>query len=371
MSDKPRLLLWSPLPPPAGGIATWTKRLLESELRDRYELRVVDVNAGSMSHDDRLGRIRLALGTLPRWARALREFRPDVVHINTSARWPGLIKDAMAVRLARLSGARTVLHVRGRGLQFLWEHPRWEVVFRRMINWADRLLVLNRVAAEHATRKGFTHVQQVPNFILRRPIPVREWPPFERPLRLLFVGWMISAKGIFELLDAVRATPGVRLTCVGRWIEGTEASARRQFHDKIDEYGLHDRVHIEGEVPLEQVWQHYERADVFVLPSWSEGFPNTLLESMMAGMPAIVSDAGAMPEAVVDGETGFVVPMRDTDALTAAIRRLATQPELVVRMGEAARARAEQEYERRRVVGLLADIYDELLGIDSSNGSGA
>lgn len=361
MSDKPRLLLWSPLPPPAGGIASWTKRLLESELLDRYDVRVVNTNTGTLHQDDRLGRVKKMLRTLPEWRRALRDFRPDVVHVNTNAHWPGFVKEALAVRLARRAGARTVLHVRGAGLQFLWEHSRWEPVYRRMLGWADQVLVLNQTAADHAGQVGVDHVRRIPNFILRVAEPERDWPPKNRPLRLVFVGWMIRAKGIFELLDAMAAVPDVTAEFVGRWmVEGDGQTSEAAFTAKVEALGIADRVRIVGEVPMEEVWAAYNRADVFVLPSWTEGFPNTLLEAMMAGLPAVVTSVGAMPEAVVDGQTGAVVPKQDVDALTAAIAGLAGDRDQVVAQGQAARARALAEYERSAVVGRLVEIYDDL-----------
>ena len=359
--NRPRLLLWSPLPPPAGGIASWTSRLLESHLTQRYEVRVVNTNVGDLGVS-RGSRIARLANTLPHWQAELRRFRPDVVHVNTNGFWPGFLKEAVAVALARMHGVRTLLHFRGEGPQLLWAHRLWVPVFRRLLRLPDAVVVQTREASGFAAARGVERTRVLANFVDRRDAPARDWPVSGRPVRLVFVGWLTRAKGIFELAEAVARVPGVTASLVGRWVveEGGVTSERR-FNSELARLGVADRVTVAPEVPLESVWEHYARADVFVLPSWTEGFPNALLEAMMAGLPAVATPVGAIPEAVVDGETGQLVPVCDVDALAAALMRLVAHPERLVRQGAAARARALARYEREAVVDELADLYDELL----------
>jgi glycosyltransferase involved in cell wall biosynthesis len=89
--------------------------------------------------------------------------------------------------------------------------------------------------------------------------------------------------------------------------------------------------------------------------------PISILEAMAAGLPVVASAVGGIPEIVVDGETGLIVPPRDPDALAAALRRLLDDPELRRRMGDAGRARAEEHFDVERSRREHLALYDRLL----------
>ena len=113
---KRRLLLQSALPPPSGGIATWTTNLLASSLADRWDIRVVNVNAGTLDVSPRelaLRKVGIAARAMAQFSAEIARFQPHVVHMCTSAQTMGLLRDAPLLRLARASGAATVLHVHG------------------------------------------------------------------------------------------------------------------------------------------------------------------------------------------------------------------------------------------------------------------
>jgi len=96
-------------------------------------------------------------------------------------------------------------------------------------------------------------------------------------------------------------------------------------------------------------------------PTRNEGFSNAVLESMASGLPMVVTDMGGNAEAVINGETGIVVPPEDPAALGAAILRLAHDPELRRVMGERAKKRALHEFSFRKSVDRYCVLYEELL----------
>jgi glycosyltransferase involved in cell wall biosynthesis len=98
-----------------------------------------------------------------------------------------------------------------------------------------------------------------------------------------------------------------------------------------------------------------------VLPArFGEGCPNALLEAMAAGKPVVAARTGGIPEVVVDGKTGILVPREDVDALQAALRRLAADPALRASMGAAGRERAKSEFSAARLVESYQGLYSEL-----------
>jgi len=134
---------------------------------------------------------------------------------------------------------------------------------------------------------------------------------------------------------AARLPQDWRLLLAGRE-EGERASLEAQIADA----GLAGNVVFLGDVADTSVV--HAAADFEILASVQEGLSNALLEAMAAGVPAIVSDSGGNPDTVADGVTGLVIPTFNVDALSAAILRLADEPETRRRFGEAARARAER-----------------------------
>jgi phosphatidyl-myo-inositol dimannoside synthase len=130
--------------------------------------------------------------------------------------------------------------------------------------------------------------------------------------------------------------PSVRLRIIGG---GPELPA---LHALVGTLKLEDRVTLEGAVPEnEVVRQAYAQADIFALPSRQEGFGIVFLEAMAAGLPVVAARAGGVPEVVVEGETGLLVPPGDVHALAGALSSLLRNPMQRTRLGAAGRRRSE------------------------------
>ena len=117
-------------------------------------------------------------------------------------------------------------------------------------------------------------------------------------------------------------------------------------------------VILAGHLPRGEVFDRLLESDVFVFPSRREGSPNAVLEAMAAGLPVVATRTGGLPDMVSDGEGGYLVPAGDVDALTAAVRRLASDRELAVRMGAYNRAVCADRFAFSRVFERLSTIYE-------------
>jgi glycosyltransferase involved in cell wall biosynthesis len=106
---------------------------------------------------------------------------------------------------------------------------------------------------------------------------------------------------------------------------------------------------------------HHRAFDISALTSLSEGFPNSLVEAMAAGVPVVATAVGGNVDAVAEGETGFLVPPRSTDELALALRRLVESPTLREALGSAARERARSAYRAAPTLLALQSMYDTLL----------
>ena len=163
-------------------------------------------------------------------------------------------------------------------------------------------------------------------------------------------------KGIDVLLDAFRQVPEpARLVLIG---DGPESEALRQQCHRL---GLDDRVEfrpLPWEVRASDLMWAY---DALVLPSRLEGFPVTIAEAMLAGLPVVATDVGSVAEAVIPGETGWIVAPEDPDALAAAMRELLDDPDRAAAMGARARELGEARFRIDATADAYMDMYRRIL----------
>jgi glycosyltransferase involved in cell wall biosynthesis len=174
---------------------------------------------------------------------------------------------------------------------------------------------------------------------------------------IVTVGRLVWFKGLDILLDAIPSiaapTGRAKFVIVG------DGPLRKPLLEQVTRLSLGDRVQFTGE--RRDVPAVLAAADVFVLPSVSEGLPISILEAMAAAVPVIATDVGGVPELVMDGETGVLVPARNKDALARAISRLAADPALRRRMGERGRERVMANFSSSAMVQHTYGLYCSLL----------
>jgi colanic acid/amylovoran biosynthesis glycosyltransferase len=215
------------------------------------------------------------------------------------------------------------------------------------------------------------------------PLPVgldpRDYPYAERrmtparEIRLLTVARLVECKG---LAYAIRAfAPLAR-----RWqtlcydIVG-DGPLRLGLEQLVREMGLSGRVRFLGWQSQEQVRQLYGRADLFVLPSVTssdgqqEAQGLVLLEAQASGLPVVATHIGGIPESVVEGQSGFLVPERHAEALAERLTYLLEHPEIWTAMGRAGRSYVESHFDLNKLNDRLVGLYDRLLCTPGSSGS--
>lgn len=155
-------------------------------------------------------------------------------------------------------------------------------------------------------------------------------------LALLCVATLTPRKGHLDLLDALGALCDLdwRLTCVGS--AERDPATRHAIDATIARRGLEDRVHLAGERTEAELRSFYDRADLVVLASYHEGYGMALAEALAWGLPIVSTTAGAIPD-TVPADAGLLVPPGDPAALSAALRRVMTEPETRASLATGAR----------------------------------
>lgn len=173
------------------------------------------------------------------------------------------------------------------------------------------------------------------------PIPERKYPKF------LFIGRLLGDKGIREYAAAAALVkenyPEVEFDLVGRIDINPNAIKQSELDIWIND----KRLNYFGQIS--DVKPRIADCSVYVLPSYREGTPRTVLEAMSMGRAVITTDAPGCRETVADGDNGFLVPVKDADALAQAMLRFIEQPHLVTKMGQRSRVIAEEKYDVHKV----------------------
>ncbi|HEU0103774.1 MAG TPA: glycosyltransferase [Mycobacteriales bacterium] len=280
-------------------------------------------------------------------ARLLHRLRPDVVHLNRCTPWACQAGTAAALTLP---GARVTtvdqLPLRSVDLPTVL---RTRALTRRV----DAAVAVGEASArrvEDFYALGRGSVRSIPNYV---PDP---GPPRRRrrsgPLRLVSVGRLDRVKGHDVLLRALADVPHAELVLLG------EGGTRVALEKQVAELGLADRVRMPGW--QEDVPRLLPRYDALVLPSRTEGWPLTVVEAMLAGLPVVATPVGSVAEAVADGDSGLLVPSDDPAALAAALRRLTDEPGLAERLGARGRQVAAAGMTAPRMAERWLALWDEL-----------
>lgn len=205
------------------------------------------------------------------------------------------------------------------------------------------------------------------------PVPLEEARRYvgldEQDLVIAYVGRMLPRKDVRNLVRAVgllvqRTDLPVKLLLVGGERAEPDPAATPEIgvlQTIAAELNISDRLYFTGQRQPDTLRYYYSAGDVVVTTPWYEPYGLTPLEGMACGRPVIGSAVGGITFTIADGETGFLVPPRDPDALSMRLQQLLADPDLRATMGQAARLRVEQEFTWPTVAERTAALYETLL----------
>lgn len=183
----------------------------------------------------------------------------------------------------------------------------------------------------------------------------------ESKFTFLFVGRIVKDKGINELVGAFKKLyseyPDIRLILVGPY-ENNLDPISQESRDAISAYA---DIMAVGKKMGEELLAYYTAADCFVMPSYREGFPNTVLEAGAMGLASIVTDINGSREIIVDGENGMIVPPQNEERLYQAMKVMLTSPADREKLAGKARKMIEDRFEQSFVRKCLYEYYDEVI----------
>jgi len=269
----------------------------------------------------------------------------EIIHVQYK-------KEQIAATLAaKALGVKVVWTEHGPLHGFIVKNPLLASVYRAVSFLTDRIIVVSE-----ATKRSL-HSIGIPSEKLMRIYNGVTSVAFHEPCSqeasqrtAAIIARLIPDKGHFYLLKAFKIVrqkvPDARLLMIG------DGPLRSQLDELVRDWGLADIVSFLGQISQEQVQEVLDKTGIVVMPSVGEGegLPYAVLEAMARGKPVIATCVGGLPELVIEGVTGIIVPPRDCDQLAGAIVTLMQDPTLAHQMGRKGKERVESEFSDRAMI---------------------
>lgn len=365
-----RILLLSPLPPPYGGIASWSSHII-SHYKSIRGISGVDLH--HLSTSKRFGRItdkrktvRFFGGFLNafiiffQFLNAVREIKLDVVHLTSSASL-ALFKDLIILTIAKAKKIKLIVHFRFGRIPDLVRKKNWEwKLLKAIAKRSTKVVVIDEKSYTALIQQGFKNIDYLSNPISPYILGLVEKGKNQKnreKQKVLFVGHISPAKGVYDLINACKEIPNIELELIGPY----EESVKNKIYTLSKEKGNSDWVKMNGKQSLESIIEKMLATNVFCLPSHTEGFPNVILEAMACGCPIVATSVGAIPEMLnvsdQHNKCGTCVAPQNIVELKEAIEAYLHDEALAARHGNNAKARVVSEYNISAVWESLVDIW--------------
>ncbi len=358
-----KILLISPKDGIVGGIAIWTKNIL-SHLEKRGD---IDIQLNDFS---RKTTGQMFQNSLKKWIFAIKDYlkltfyaKSDIkktdatkVHICTSASFL-LVKDVILIRACRRKKLQSIIHFHFGRIPDLSQAKNWEWrLIRKVCTLADKVIVMDKKSHDTLLHEGFKNIFLLPNPISNKANDIIESiNSVKKENSLLFAGHCIPTKGVFELIEACKNISNINLTMIGAISPQMKQKLFSIAGENADRW-----LDIKGQVAYEDTLSYMRSSSVFVLPTYTEGFPNVILESMACGCCIIASAVGAIPEMLEEVDSrhyGVLIEPKNSVILQKAIENTISNPELIFECGKNAMERVHNRYSIQTVCNQLIEIW--------------
>lgn len=362
-----KVLLVTPYGGVPGGISRWAGHIMDYyNLKGKDDCMLTLVPLGRQSfiniNSPKLYRLKMAIKDYPRIIKNFNQKlccdKHDIMHLVTSASW-SLLKDIYMIKAAKRKGLKTTIHFRFGRIPELVQANNWEwKLIAKVLKLVDCAIVLDDKSLNVLKEIGYTNVVCMPNPVSPQVQAIVEQKKVERiPRSILFCGHVVKTKGVFELLEACSHISGIHLKMVGHVTDEMKSEIMEFSHNP-------EWLDLVGELPYEQVIQEMMASDIMVLPTYTEGFPNVILEGMAAGCAIIATNVGAIPQMLeeeIGKHYGIVIEPKDVKALEKSINHLLVSPNEKEAMRKRVQARVQERYSMEAVWSKMVSLWHTLV----------
>lgn len=370
LDKKTKVLLAAPNSGMVGGILRWTNNIYSywvNNIEDNeISLSILDIarNRGGYYGQRKMQKVFWAIQDYGKILfsslKVLKHSEADIFHLTT----PGTFRlwmDYVLLKQAKSRKMKTFIHFRFGRIPQLFENRNWEYrILSKVVRLADRAIVIDKKSYDTLVSAGFKNIDLLPNPLSPNVTKIisDNQGIVKTDNEIVFAGHVIPTKGVFELIEAVKNIKGIKLRIIGAVSEDMKKQLLNYAGSESEAW-----LSIEGEHSQEKIIKAMLSAGVFVLPTYTEGFPNVILESMACGCPIVTTDVGAIPE-MLDIENGFnygiCVKPKDIDGLKNAVEKMINDRDYAMTCGTNAQKRVVEQYSMPMVWNKLTTIWQSL-----------
>lgn len=351
-----KTVLLAPLPPPYGGIAEWTQRMLSVQLENGWTLDVVDERVserrGTYSKKRNLKEeIQRSFRIWRGLKQKLEDSEVKVIHCCIPATLFAMIREYISCCITKRYNRKFVLHFRCTVPNMVkGSFSRW--MLKILCQKSDYIIVLNRQTEEYLKLITATPCALIPNFVDSAEMRAGEVYQVRSEIcKAVYVGGVMPSKGCEDIVRMALKLPSIQFEMIGK--------VEKSIKELVEAKKLQNVV-LPGPIPHDEVLKHLADADLFIFLSYyeGEGFSNALVEAMSMGLPCIVSDWAANKD-MIENRGGIVVPVQDADAAAFAVQSM--KPiEVREKMSQWNRDRVKKAYAANIVTNMYVRVYEEL-----------
>lgn len=349
---KPRILMVGMhLTKTRGGISTLIAEILKSGLKDEFEFVYIESQAEDFGKNDKA---LLAFHAVWRFLFNCVWKRPALVYVHLGSN-ASLYRESVFILLGKVLRQKIVAHFHAGDIDnyYPFQHRLGQKFIRLAIGSCDSIIAVSQESARQLQNiAGALKISVIPNAIDASVFCANDNLPKDKngATRLLFVGAVGKLKGERDLIKALAILrdgdePNIKVSFLGYGAESLK--------DYCVELGVVDYVEHLGAVSMSERVEFFQKADIFVLPTYAEAMPMSVIEAMAAGLATITTPVGGIPELIEDGADGFLFPPGDAKALAEKISFLLNNKDLINKIGAKARKKAVEQFNFPQYAGKL------------------
>lgn len=365
-----KILFATPYNDLAGGINQWAKHIIShyKKIESDVEIELMPMNSHqtidpTIAPKSTYRRITNGVLTYSKVIKNLKTILAkssfDILHIASSASI-SLIKDYLMIKYAKKQGVKTALHFHFGRIPELAKKNNWEwKLLTKVVRMSDVAIVIDQASYNTLLKYGYKNIALLPNPLAPRVESLIEQHKDIKKIkgRIVFVGHGIVTKGVYELVSACKDIDDIELRLIGPIRDDVKA-------DLISISGGREWLKIQGKQPFEEVIKEMASCNVFALPTYTEGFPNVIIESMACGCPIVTTSVGAIPEMLDlngDAPCGVCVEVKNIEELKNSIKFIIENPAFANEISVRAKQRVTDQYRINKVWSKLVDIWHSCL----------
>lgn len=368
ITGRGTVLLLGPSRSAVSGASTHINLLLCSTLAEQFNLVHFEIGSQgkeSPARDEPLGAMLWRVMWSPfALAGRLVTVKPSIVHINTSLVPKSFWRDLIYLLVAKLFHTKVVYQLHGGSIKTFRANARLSSqIFNWVIQLPDAVVVINTVERDsYIASTQAKRLVMIPNAIdLNEYAGTRPKEYAARPIRFVYIGRLDLDKGLMEAVDAMSLLVRQRMIEDVEFVIAGSGPAELALRSRVEALGLAQHVAFIGSVFGVDKTKFWQNADILVFPSYHEGLPYTVLESLATGTPVVASAVGGIPDAVEDGIHGVLIKPRDVGLLADVLESLINDRERLRWMSAACLARARRLYGINRLAREFGELYEDVM----------